>query len=123
MEVLTDLHNAYKMAERTNGKPPQSVEEIQTHLKARKTEDVLVSPNDKEPFVILWGTKVELSPQEMMELSKKSGKGPMTFPIFAYEQKGSGGKRYVLYIMGEAKQLTDEEFKKATFAGKHKPQF
>ena len=68
-------------------------------------EVALVSPRDKQPFVIILGADNADSPDSIM----------------VYEQQGADGKRYVLKRGATIEVLTDEEFSKAKFAKNHKP--
>jgi hypothetical protein len=68
-------------------------------------EKALVSPRDKQPFVIIYGADVT-------EPSSS---------ILAYEQQGADDGRWVVLMNAEIKLLSKDEFSKATFAHDHKP--
>ena len=85
------------------GRPPNDVEELKTYLEGMGNPDeVLVSPNDGLPYVIVWGVK------------------PGRFPI-AYEQKGKDGARVVVDRRLMPWRVTDEEFARLRFPPGHKP--
>jgi hypothetical protein len=68
-------------------------------------DEALVSPRDKQPFVIIYGADVSEPPTS----------------ILAYEQQGADDSRWVLYMNGEIALLPEAEFSKATFAHNHTP--
>src|SRR5262249_53521491 len=107
---LRFISAAYFRATIKLDRPPRTLEELRPFLKEQtESADVLRSPNDGENYVILWGVDVRKPPAE--------GKGT---PIWAYEQRGKDGTRYVLRGKNVA-QLTDEEFQRADFPRGHKP--
>jgi hypothetical protein len=69
------------------------------------SEKALISPRDKLPFVIIYGADVT---------------DPST-SILAYEQQGGDDGRWVVFMNGEIKLLSKDEFSHATFAHNHKP--
>ena len=88
---------AYQRAGEQLGRPPQSVADLQPHLKmAGDPAELLRSPRDGQPYVIVWGVDLE-APFER------------ELPVIAYEQRGAGGERMVLNLMGIV-PLTDAEF-------------
>jgi hypothetical protein len=110
---LYDISQAYGLIIGTTQKPPTSMQQISTTLAelhsaglGRPPEEVLKSPRDGLPIVVVLG--VQLNPEE---------KGT----IFAYEQKGADGKRYVMTLSSDVYLKSDQEFAEASFARGHKP--
>jgi hypothetical protein len=71
----------------------------------RPADEAMVSPRDKQPLVIVYGANLSTP----------------TDAILAYEKEGVDGKRYVVTMRQEIKEVTEEEFAKATFPRGHKP--
>ena len=109
---LSHIAAAYEEAYSKLGRGPKDAAELKPFLKEHGNPDeLLVSPNDGEPFVVIWGKKPAGGPTEYKGL----------FPILAYESKGSGGARAVTDIRGVPKTVPDEDFGKLKFLGGHKP--
>ncbi|MDX1948013.1 MAG: hypothetical protein SFU86_21620 [Pirellulaceae bacterium] len=88
---------AYQRASEKLGHPPTSIAELKPHLSlVGDPDELLVSPRDGQPYVIVWGVNLE------------AFEGP-TPPVVAYEAGGAGGRRMVLNVMGIS-VLTDAEF-------------
>jgi hypothetical protein len=91
---------AYRDASNVLRRGPANVEELKPYLqKYGDPDQLLLSPNDGQPYHIVWG----LVPQR---LTKES----FTQRVLAYEQTGKGGKRYVLDPMLRVHHLTEAEF-------------
>ncbi len=104
--TLSAIASAYRLASEKNQRPPQSVAELRPHLREFGDPDkLLVSPNDKEQYVIVWGVNVN----------------DASVPVLAYERKGAEGKRYVVNAAGVVTPMTAEEFAKLRFPPSHKP--
>ena len=112
----TNLKNivlAYMDAHESLHHPPKNAEELKPFLKRFGDPDqLLISPNDGEPYVVIWGADLS-----------RGGPTPykQMFPIFAYEKKGTGGQRAVTDVRGRPLTVPDEDFPKLTFAAGHKP--
>jgi hypothetical protein len=116
-EQLHTVFRAYKGSELKLHHPPKSSAEISSGLEeAGASASDLVSPSDKKPYVIVWGTSTVLGPHNMPKGGVDGG-----FAILAYESEATDGKRFVLDIRGRVSQLTEEEFRRATFPAGHKP--
>ncbi len=106
---LRILERAYRTALDQTRQPPKSRDDLVRHLPAdTDVEQLLVSPHDDQPFVIVWGTdltKLMTSPRPI---------------VFAYESQGRDGNRFVLTTMG-VMELTDEDFAAASFPDGHSP--
>jgi prepilin-type N-terminal cleavage/methylation domain-containing protein len=102
IDAHEDLHHA-----------PKNAEELKPYLKPYGDPDqLLVSPNDGEPYVVVWGADPSRGgPTEYQQM----------FPILAYERKGTGGRRAVTDIRGRPLTVPAEDFPKLVFAGGHKP--
>jgi hypothetical protein len=110
---LTSVALAYTEAHTRLGRPPKNAEELKPFLKEfGNPEDLLVSPNDGEPYVVVWGVDPTRG-------------GPTDYQgmwqIIAYEKKGSGGRRAVTDIRGRPLTVPEEDFPKLTFVGRHRP--
>jgi hypothetical protein len=107
-ENLTKIGVAYDRATKQLGHPPQNPDQLKPFLKEYgDPESILRSPQDRLPYVILWGRSIRTTAIETMPP-----------PLIAYEQQGVSGKRYVLTAMG-IMRMTDEEFQKVN--GNKKP--
>src|SRR5262249_14836427 len=106
-ENLSHIVEAYLKAHERLGRPPQKLDDLRPHLKA---DDVLRSPHDGERYVIVWGVNLRTPQFEGASL-----------PVFIYERKGKGGRRYVATTLLSTPVLTDEEFRQAQFALGHRP--
>ena len=109
---LAQAHTAYMGV--TNGKPATEPEQLKQQLVylheaelGRPPEEVLVSPRDGLPIVVILGVDFNSDAKST---------------IWAYEQKGVDGKRYVMMLSRDVSLISDEEFKSATFAKGHKPE-
>jgi hypothetical protein len=105
------ISQAYKEAfERTN-KAPESFEDLRPYLKSlgRTPEDIQVSPNDGQPYVVLWGCDPTRG--------GSSGAQGLTL-IVCHEKTGKDGKRAVSDNRGRVATVTDEEFAKLRFITK-----
>jgi hypothetical protein len=107
---LLKIGDAYLKAAGRLKRPPRTFEEIKPGLEGAVAADFLRSPNDGEPFAIIWGVNYNTLPP--------GGSDPFT--VAAYEKNGVGGKRYVLRFPKSVVSLTDEEFRKAVFPPGHK---
>jgi hypothetical protein len=110
---LRTIHKAYWMIEGYYNRPPRDMEELRQSIAdlhalemGGPTEEVLVSPRDNKPFVIILGKK---------RLPDVAGL------ILAYEEQGAGNTRYIVTSRGDILELSNEEFGKAKFAQDHKP--
>jgi hypothetical protein len=105
---LARIATAYIDAEGRLGRPPKGVEELKPLLKdLGNPDEMLSSPSDGLPYVILWNTKV------------KDATG--RFPILAYEQKGKDGKRLVVDSRMMPWPVSEEEFARLRLPPGHKP--
>jgi hypothetical protein len=110
---LTAIALAYLEAHGQLGHGPNNAEELTPFLKELGSpEQLLTSPNDGQPYVVVWG-------------QDPTRGGPTSYrqmwPILAYERKGSSGKRAVTDIRGRPLTIPEEDFSKLTFVGGHKP--
>ena len=112
-ENLKHIAMAFTDAYEQNGdRAPKNVEELTPFLKPfGNPEEMLVSPNDRLPYVIVWGARPTGGPTDYKGM----------FPILAYEAKGAGSQRAVTDIRGRPMTVPNEDFAKLTFIGRHKP--
>ena len=94
---IVSVRKAYLAATARLGHPPNNLEELKPSLAAQGNVDqLLISPNDGLPYVILYGTD------------------PRKY-VFAYEAKGKEGVRVVVDQGPFAKRVTTEEFDSLRF--------
>jgi hypothetical protein len=111
-QELTYVALAYTDAHERLGRGPKDADELKPYLKPfGDPEDLLVSPNDGEPYVVVWKANPVGGPGEYMGM----------FPILAYEQKGTGGKRAVTDVRGRPLTVPEEDMEKLKFLRGHKP--
>lgn len=107
-QALKTVSAAYTACLAKKGKPPASVEELKPFLPADAApEELLRSPRDGQPFVILWGT----DPRKGMDVK------PL---VIAYEAQGKGGIRMVFTAMGVF-AMDASRFAEARFPEGHSP--
>jgi hypothetical protein len=112
---LQIIRSAYMRALTDLGRPPENAKEILPYIHYKGEggpEAVLRSPSDGQEYKILWGVARE---------DMQPGPGGH-YPVLAYEQQGTGGRRYVLAVKNIV-SMTDEQFKKAPFPPGHKAPF
>jgi len=90
-----------------NGQPPKDAASFRQYLESRldqladynvkSADDLLKSPRDGQPLVIISGKKVSAPDQG-------------DFPWAAYEQTGVAGKRMAVNVRGGVADMTPEEF-------------
>jgi hypothetical protein len=104
---------AYSDFHSKHGRGPKDAEELKPFLKVfGNAEELLVSPNDGQAFVVVWGADpTRGGPTLPLNL----------FPILAYERKGKGGKRAIGDIRGHTMLIPEEDLAKLTFVGQHRP--
>ena len=102
---LRKIALAFEMAQ-YSGKAPKSADVIKPFLKElspnEDPDDILRSPNDGEPYVVMWGVNLE----RQTDFNA----------IFAHEKKGTDGKRYVINVTRIVLQMSDADFAAASFA-------
>jgi hypothetical protein len=110
---LTFVALAYGEAHSRLGRGPKNAEELKPFLKEfGEPDELLVSPNDGQPYVVVWGANpTRGGPTEYKQM----------FPILAYENKGTRGRRALTDIRGRPMTIPQEDFPKLTFVGGHKP--
>lgn len=107
-EALRAVAAAYNAALAKRGKPPAGPDDIVPFLpKGVSPEDALRSPQDDQPFVIIWGA----DPRKGMDVN------PL---VIGYEAQGKNGRRMVFTAMGVF-TMTDARFKEARFPEGHTP--
>jgi hypothetical protein len=104
---------AYIDATEKLGHPPKNVEELKPYLKEfGNPEELLISPNDGEPYVVVWGVDTSRGgPTEYQGM----------WQIIAYEKKGTGGKRAVTDVRGRPLTVPEADFQQLKFVGRHTP--
>ena len=94
------------------GHGPKDADEIKPFLKEFGDPDqLLVSPNDGKPFVVIWGENPSGGPTPYKQM----------FPILAYEHTGVGGMRVITDVRGMPMTIPAEDFSQLTFVGRHQP--
>jgi len=109
MNIVMAYQDAFSQSER----PPKNADDIKPFLKRfGDPEDLLVSPNDNQPYVIVWGVDpTRGGPTEYQGM----------FPIIAYERQGAGGKLAIVDIRGRPLTIPAEDLTKLKFVGRHRP--
>jgi hypothetical protein len=99
-QAIMNVGLAYREASRALRRGPVSAKELQPYLKKYgDPEKLLISPNDGQPYHIVWGL-----------IPSQPTKNAQTNRFLAYEQTGKDGKRYALDCMLKVHHLTDKEF-------------
>jgi hypothetical protein len=110
---LSQVAMAYGDAHGQLGRGPKNAEELKPFLKRfGDPDELLVSPNDGEPLVVIW----EADPSRGGPTEYKG-----MFPILAYEKTGKGGKRAITDIRGRPMTIPEGDFSKLTFVRGRKP--
>lgn len=94
---MRGLIRYYATATRQLGRPPSNMEELEAVL-AGAVDDAssyFKSTRDGQVYGVVWGLQLNSQPEET---------------IIAYEQVGVDGKRMVMPISGEPREVTEEEF-------------
>jgi len=111
-KALTFVALAYGEAHARLGRGPKDAEELKPFLKEfGNPDELLVSPNDGQPYVVVWGANPRGGPTEYKQM----------FPILAYESKGTRGRRALTDVRGRPLTVPQEDFPKLTFVAGHKP--
>jgi hypothetical protein len=107
MKPLAVMYGQYLGAHR--GVPPANEQQFCDFLKektadlarfgVKDVDSLFVSTRDQKPYVILYG-KLTGPP------------GPAGQPVFAYEQVGSGGNRFVATSLGAVEDVDEATFKR-----------
>src|SRR5262249_12620766 len=102
--ALSKIAMAYSDAYSDLERGPKDAHELKRFLKQHGDPDeLLISPNDKQPYVVIWG-------------ANPNGGGPTEykgmFPILAYEKTGVGGRRAVTDIRGRPLTVPNEDFER-----------
>jgi hypothetical protein len=96
-ENLTSIRKAYMAATTRLGRPPKNLDELKPSLAAEgNVEELLISPNDGLPYVIIYGA----DPRKH---------------VMAYEQKGADGVRMVVDQTLLPKRLSADQFDALSF--------
>ena len=98
----------YATATRQLGRPPAKMEELEAVLAGavENPSEFFTSTRDGKVYAVVWGLKVDSLPEDT---------------IIAYEREGVDGKRMVMPISGEPREVTEEEFAQIDFPKSHKP--
>jgi hypothetical protein len=96
-ENLTSIRKAFIAATTRLGRPPKSLDELKPSLAAEgNAEELLISPNDGLPYVIVYGA----DPRKH---------------VMAYEQKGADGVRMVVDQTLLPKRVSADQFDSLSF--------
>jgi hypothetical protein len=99
-EPIEYVGMAYQEATTALKRGPANVEEIKPYLKQYGDPDqLLISPNDGQPYHINWGLVPKRLTRDMSQLR-----------LLAYEEAGKDGKRSVLDPLLRLHHLSDAEF-------------
>lgn len=113
---LQAISGAYLAATTKAGQVPQNPEDLfdffgEESTSEEKSREKFRSDNDGEEFVIIWG--VDLRKTGTSDLPRDA--------IFAYEERGKGGQRYVLKPPADVLIVPEDVFQKSQFPNGHKP--
>src|SRR5262245_32443901 len=108
---LGTIAQAFREAYERSNKSPESFEDLRPYLKSlgRAPEDIQVSANDGQPYVVLWGCDPSRG--------GSSGVQPLGL-IVCHEKTGKDGKRAVADTRGQVKTVNEEEFARLRFITK-----
>jgi hypothetical protein len=106
--MLRGITRVYAIATRDLGRPPKSMDELEAvYAQADPDPSKYVrSARDGEEFVVVWGLNLKSLPADT---------------VLAYERKGVDGKRMVVTLNGEVREVSEDEFKALKFPKGHKP--
>jgi hypothetical protein len=108
---LQAIGTAYIKASNRLKHPPANRQELLSALEPGDDPAVLlVSPNDGQEFVIVWG----------VELRQLKARGDAV-PIIAFEKEGKDGMRYVLRGRADVVRMTPGQLKGAAFPPDYVP--
>jgi hypothetical protein len=106
---LEAILNSYRKASNELKRPPKSLDEFKSYLKQYgDPEQLLISPRDGQPFVLVLGTDIWEEPSPTNPL------------IIAYEKEGKDGRRFAVMPMGAVIPYTADEMAKFRYAAGHK---
>lgn len=110
---LANIVSAYQDAHGKLGHGPKDADELKPFLKSYgDPEQLLVSPNDGQPFVVIWN-------------ADPTRGGPTMYmgmwQILAYEQNGKGGQRAIVDVRTVPRTIPEADFSQLTFVRGHKP--
>jgi hypothetical protein len=111
---LLKIGAAYRQFTTSHKEPPKSWADLKPILAKTDNADApWTSERDGQPLVVCWGA----NPSKWREWGK-------TTPVVAYEKQGAGGSRYVLTaVQGSVMELSDEDFRAASFPPGQTPAF
>ena len=99
-QAILNVGLAYRDASNALNHGPANEKELKPYLKKYgDPAQLLISPNDGEPYHITWG----LTPS-------RPTKSAVGHRFLVYEKKGKDGKRYALDLMLKLHHLNAEEF-------------
>lgn len=108
-QQLKGIGEAYIQSIKKQKRGPHDLAELKPFLLRQPEGQELFNAVSSGNYVVIWGLSLK---------NLEAGKGQTTFPIMAYQaSEDENGKRYVLMHGTQVQQLTEEEFKNATFAG------
>lgn len=106
------IARVYESIQSFNQRPPRDLEEIKKYLADYQTDRVIedaekvLTGRDGLPYVIVLGAQFGAPDEE----------------IIFYEKQGVDGQRYVMTTNRIVRKMTDEEFRQARFANRHRPE-
>jgi len=107
-EAIVHVGAAYRDAFNTLKKAPKGVEDLKPYLKKYGDPDkVLISPNDGQPYHIVWGM-----------VPSRPTKGAQSQIFLVYEESGKDGMRYAIDFKLKVYHLSNEEFARLSSVGR-----
>lgn len=107
--LLRGIIRTYATAARDLGRPPKNIDELKAVLApvSKDPSEYLRSSRDGEEFAVVWDLNLSTAPQDT---------------VLAYERKGVDGKRMVVLLNGETREVSAGEFTSLKFPKDYQPE-
>jgi hypothetical protein len=107
--MLRGIIRIYSTAARDLGRSPKNIDELKAVLApvSKDPSEYLRSTRDGEEFAVVWGLNLATAPPDT---------------VLAYERKGIDGKRMVVTVAGDLREVTPAEFAAIKFPKDYQPE-
>lgn len=105
---LMAVRSAYASFLEQNGRPPENETELRSTFNQSEVDKLLTSPRDGKPFNVCYGIDIYSNLDWAKDVA-----------VVAYEQEGESNTRWVLAAPGAIFELSQEDFKQASFPPGH----
>jgi hypothetical protein len=107
--MLRGIIRIYSTAARDLGRSPKNIDELKAVLApvSKDPSEYLRSTRDGEEFAVVWGLNLATAPPDT---------------VIAYERKGIDGKRMVVTVAGDLREVTPAEFAAIKFPKDYQPE-